>query len=348
MATYRKRTGPRGTRWQVQVRLQGAGSRSATFDTKAEAVEWARDIEGDAKNRLGGGDRRPLSEAIERYSRTVMPRKAASTRRTQKDRLKWWHDKLGDVQLRNITPDLIARIRDEIEESSSGPTANRALAVLSHVLTVASREWGWIRDNPCRRVTRCPENPPRVRFLEPKETERLLAECRKISPALHTFVVVALTTAMRRGEISSLRWSQVDLQRRVIHLDMTKNKERRSIPISDQLFEELRTLQRYVHTDLLFPNPNAEGRPNSFRYDFDRAIEKAGIEDFRFHDLRHTVASYLAMNGATERELAEILGHNTMAMVRRYSHLSTEHVAGLLGRVSSALVPSADASGKHS
>ena len=339
MATIRKRSGKRATTYQAQVRLAGRPAVTRSFETKEEAKRWARETEGTLqRDRRGSGERRPLSEAIEKYSKTTLTKKAPSTQQSNRYRLEWWHDHYGHIRLDHLTPEILCNARDELEAQASGPTANRYLAVLSHVLTTASNEWGWIWDNPLRRVKRCREHSARVRYLSPEETQELLLACRKSSPILHTVVVVALATGMRRGEIMGLRWKDVDLENRLITLEKTKNRERRGIPVSDALFTELTRLPRHIDTDLLFPSPKKRNQPADMSWRFESAVKAARIEDFRFHDLRHTVASFMAMNRATEREIAEVLGHKTMAMVERYSHLSKSHVRGLLNDVSNALV----------
>ena len=217
-------------------------------------------------------------------------------------------------------------------------TVNRYLSALSHAFSVAVKEWGWLEDNPMRKVTKPKEPRGRVRYLGDEERGRLLEECRKSeSPDLYCALVLALSTGARRMEVLGLRWGQVDFHRRAITLLETKNGEIRSLALVGHAFElmDARAKVRRIDTDLVFPG-RLRGRPVDLRASFETALKRAGIEDFRWHDLRHSAASYLAMNGATLAEIAEVLGHKTLAMVKRYAHLSQAHttrvVEGIPGR----------------
>jgi len=189
-----------------------------------------------------------------------------------------------------------------------------------------------------RKVTKPKEPRGRVRYLGDEERGRLLEECRKSeSPDLYCALVLALSTGARRMEVLGLRWGQVDFHRRAITLLETKNGEIRSLALVGHAFElmDARAKVRRIDTDLVFPG-RLRGRPVDLRASFETALKRAGIEDFRWHDLRHSAASYLAMNGATLAEIAEVLGHKTLAMVKRYAHLSQAHttrvVEGIPGR----------------
>ena len=135
-------------------------------------------------------------------------------------------------------------------------------------------------------------------------------------------------------EIMGLRWNQVDLQRRMITLHDTKNGERRSVPIVGHALElmQARAKLRRIDTTLIFPGKNPR-KPINLHRPWLTALQHAGIEDFRWHDLRHSCASYLAMNSASAAEIAEVLGHKTLQMVKRYAHLSHDHVAGVVEKM---------------
>lgn len=137
------------------------------------------------------------------------------------------------------------------------------------------------------------------------------------------------------GELNNLRWSDVDWQRRVITLHDTKNKERRLLPLAHyalQLMEEHNKV-RNIASDLVFPSSSHPMKPWDSRSSWQSALQKANIQNFRFHDLRHSCASYLAMNGASIAEIAEVLGHKTLQMVKRYAHLSEAHTAKVVQRM---------------
>jgi integrase len=139
---------------------------------------------------------------------------------------------------------------------------------------------------------------------------------------------------MRQGEIMGLTREDVDLHQGRATLHETKNGERRVVPLTGKVLELLKenAKVRRLDTNLLFPGKNPQ-KPVDLRAPWEAALKKVGIEDFRFHDLRHSAASYLAMNGASLAEIAEVLGHKTLQMVKRYSHLSEAHTAGVVARM---------------
>lgn len=274
---------------------------------------------------------------IDRYKQDVAPAKKSS--KDQIRHLDWWKEQLGSYVLADVTPALLVEHRERLKNGitcrgtqRSPSTVNRYLTAFSHVFTIAMKEWGWVEDSPFRRVSTLKEPRGRIRFLSDEERVVLLNACKKHSEKLYTIVVLALSTGARKNEIMSLTWKQVDLNRGVIILHETKNGERRVLPLAGHAMEQVTALAkvRSIHTDLLFPSKNDSTKPLSIQSIFQRAVNNAGIEDFRFHDLRHSAASYLAMNGASLAEIAEVLGHKTLQMVKRYAHLSEQHTASVV------------------
>ncbi len=191
------------------------------------------------------------------------------------------------------------------------------MAALSHAFTIAVNEWQWLEDSPMRKVKKPKESRGRVRFLDDDERARLLQTCKESSNEwLYMCVILALSTGMRQGELMGLKWADVNLKDGYIILNETKNGERRRVPLTGHGLELLKqhAKVRRLDTDLLFPGKNPN-KPIDLRRPFNNALKEAGIEDFHWHDLRHCTASYLAMNNASLAEIAEILGHKTLAMV---------------------------------
>jgi len=187
----------------------------------------------------------------------------------------------------------------------------------------------WLERNPCERVAKSKENTGRVRFLSDEERVRLLNACRPHAD-LYLAVLLALTTGARQAEVMSLRWGQIDFKRQVITLHETKNGDRRALPLVGEAFTLLqeRGKVRDLKDDRIFP-PTAKAKKAEYldlRQPWEAALKTAEISDFHWHDLRHTAASYLAMSGVSLVEISKILGHRTMQMVSRYSHLSDEHI----------------------
>lgn len=202
-------------------------------------------------------------------------------------------------------------------------TVNREMACLHHVFTKAV-EWEMIGKSPFDRgkTLIMKENNQRVRYLTEDEITRLLKACEE-KPHLHRIVVCAVHTGMRKGEILSLKWSQI--RNGFIYLEETKTKERRVIPVNETLSKALKEIRKEQGLTSKYVFTYA-GRSFS-RVDraFHGALARAKIEDFRFHDLRHTFASHVLMKGGSLKDVQELLGHKTMTMTLRYAHLSQEH-----------------------
>jgi integrase len=349
MANIRERKGKDGRiSYRVQIRLLGSPAQHATFERKTDAKRWAQQIEAAIREGrhivVNESKKHTVADLVDRHLESL-ERKSPHAYPKQRQILLWWKDRLGARTLANLTPAVIAEQRDallaenigaiEIPQHRSPATANRYLAALSKACTVAIREWYWLQDNPVTRVQKERENPGRVRYLTPEEKDALLAACSK-SPIsqLELIVMLALTTGMRRGEILALRWPDIDLNRGSIVLHKTKNNERRAVPIVPSLLALLgkHAQVRHLHTDLVFARVDRD-RAIDVDHAFQDTVRAAKIENFRFHDLRHTAASYLAMSGATTAEIAAVLGHKTLAMVKRYAHLSDQHTGAVVERM---------------
>lgn len=349
MASIRKRISSDGTTsYRVDVRLKGFPPQRATFKRLTDAKKWGGQTEAAIREgryfKTTEARKHTVADAINRYKDSVLLAKKDGKK--QGAQLDWWNDEIGPYTLADVSPSLLGETRDKLAQDRAPATVVRYLAALSHVFTVAVREWGWLEDNPMRKVTKPKEPRGRVRFLSddeagPKgeiiegERTRLLNACDKSSNSyLKTIVVLALSTGMRQGEILNLRWPYVDLNSGRIVLHETKNGERRVVPLLGRARELLKDLSK-VHrldTDLLFPGRNPK-KPIFIRTPWLEAVKDAGIDDLKFHDLRHSAASYMLMSGASLGEIAELLGHKTLQMVKRYSHLSESHAAGVVARM---------------
>lgn len=365
MAVIEKRKTKDGEiRYRVKIRMKGHPPQTETHRKLTHAKRWAQETETAIREgrhfKTSEAKKHTLGELIDRYIRDVLPRKEKSQKK-QKAQLLWWKEQLGSYVLAEVTPALIAEKRDEFlrgitsrGSQRSPATVVRYLSALSHAFTIAVKEWGWMEDSPMRRVSKLRESKGRVKFLEDEERERLLRACRESSnPHLYPVVLIAISTGMRHGEIINLTWTDVDLQRKRIILQETKNGERRAVPVAGAALEVLANMEktRRLNTNLLFPKVatvdilshtfqerNLERvqkvqKPVELRNAWVTAVKKAGLIDFRFHDLRHCAASYLAMSGASLAEIAEILGHKTLAMVKRYAHLSDSHKYSVVDRM---------------
>ncbi len=334
------------TRFRVQVRLKGYPLQSATFERKTDARRWVQQVEAAIREgrhfKTSEARRHTVADLIDRYIRTVLPRKERSYH-VQLPQLIWWREQLGAHTVADLSPAMIAECRDLLASGTvrgsrtrSPGTVNRYLAALSHALSIAVKEWGWLESSPARRVSKLKEPSGRVRFLSDEERARVLKACLESrNTHLYPAVVVALSTGVRQGELLGLRWRDVDLDRGMIILHQTKNDERRAVPLVGHALHVVRQLSNAPHedADMIF-KARSPGRRASLRTAWERALRRAEIADFRFHDLRHSTASYLAMNGASLAEIAEVLGHKTLQMVKRYAHLSDQHTARVVAAMS--------------
>ncbi len=344
---------PTGT-WKAVVRRKGWPIAAKTFRLKRDAEDWARRTEDEMVRGLyihrAPSEKLVLSEALDRYLKEVTVRKAAGTRAGDKTVAKVLKSKLGRYALIAMTPDLVAGYRDGrlatvSQRTGRLITANTVrveLALLSHLFNVAIREWqiGLIT-NPVAQIEKPNPGSGRKRRLNWKEYMRLMRECRcYANPMLYQIVRVALYTGMRRGEILGLRRQDVDLARRVVHLTQTKNGEPRTVPLSPRAARVLRQALdnpvRPLGTDLIFwGEPGRKGDRRRYVYEpaWQRAVKRAKLEDFHFHDLRHEFVSRLIeFSDLSDVQVATIIGHKTMDMVLRYAHLRAGRLVEKLDR----------------
>lgn len=334
MASVRKRKGRYGVSYYVQVRVKGHKQVTKTFKRKSDAERWAEDTEALIRS---GTDLDGISlddllftKALDRYLVEVSSKKAYNSRRREEDAAKQLVPYFKQYTLKEITPALVAQYRDFRLQKVSASTIHKELALLSHLFRIAEREWSMDVENPVSRISKPTLPRGRLRILDKDESERLLNEAKKSrNKKLYPYLILQLYTGMRPSEGAGLRWEQVFLDQKVIDLTRTKTEPRR-VPLTTTATEILESIKPAEQTGWVFlpanPSQRIIGRPNLFfRRSFDTAVKRAKIDDFNMHDLRHTAASYLLMAGADIRTLADILGHKTMDMVYRYTHLLDDH-----------------------
>jgi integrase len=323
VATFRKR-GP--YQWQAQVRKKGQSLQTKTFETRALAATWARAIEVEMDKGIfvsrAEAESTTLKELLERYLVEITPLKKGATSETNRLRA-LMRLPLAQRFVASIRGMDIACFRDERLQKVTPSTVKRDLVLLGHAFEVARKEWGIHFHNPVRDIKLPAENRPRDRRLQAGEETRLFEACREArNPWLLPIVQLALETAMRQGELIRLRWEHIDLNRRTAHLPDTKNGESRTVPLSTTAVRVLRALPRSLHGQV-FPGVTTEAIKRAHI----RAVRRAGIEDLRFHDLRHEATTRLFEKGLNIMEVASITGHKDLRMLRRYTHLKAEDLA---------------------
>jgi integrase len=347
--------------FRVQVRRRGFRSQSATFPVRGEAKRWATHVEARIR-RERYAVLTPFANVVERYRKEVLPDFAEPARSSRELHLTWWTRRFGNLGLAAVNQVEIAKARDALalEKPLSGhrwthgrrrrktypsrhthspATVNRYLSSLSHLFTVAMHEWNLVERHPVREVKRHAEPLGRARFLTDRERRQLLPQCKRSRwHQLHFLVLLAISTGARRSELIKLKWSDITLSARrpEIHVSESKNGDARFLPLIGHTLAIVRAMKRRHPpvNSYVFPARNGgDGPYRGFDKHWYEALAAAGIEDFRFHDLRHTCASYLAGDGASLLEIADVLGHRSLRMTLRYAHLGTGHKRARLARM---------------
>jgi integrase len=263
-----------------------------------------------------------FADLVDPYLKWAVRQKAFKDKQYVVNQLK---AKFGPTFLSAFGPIVLDGYQSDLLAVGKAPaTVNRHIATLKHMMTKAE-EWGWISERvlqDVRRVKKLPENNKRLRYLSDDEADRLMDACQRSSVAaeLVPIVTLALHTGMRQGEILTLKWNQVDMRNGLILLSDTKSGERRELPMNDTVKAIFRTLPERLDGGKVFVT-HMEGPA------WRTALRRAGIKDFRFHDLRHTFASRLVMRGVDLATVQSLLGHKTITMTLRYAHLSPSHRA---------------------
>lgn len=335
MAKITKRQGKRGVSWVVDYLDPTGRRRRKFFPLKKDAEAYLGKVvstirEGryhdvfDVKKET----QVTFNELADRYEENFKTQKAFN--RSKRYLLNLVKEHFGDKRLSQITYLDLETYRNlrKATPTKGGKTrsdaaVNREMALLSHMFTKAV-EWGFLETSPFKKGKRLmfKENNHRLRFLTDTEIEALLKAC---SPHLRPIVEVALLTGMRRGELLGLKWEQV--RNGFIYLTETKGGKARQIPVNDRLAQIFRELRQKNQLKSPYVFCDAQGRRfHEVKRSFASACKKAGLEDFHFHDLRHTFASHLVMRGVSLKAVQELLGHADVRQTMRYAHLSQAHL----------------------
>ncbi len=327
MASIRKR----GDTWQARVSRQGFPPETKSFPTKAGADRWSRIVEGSMDSRQFVSTREAetttLGDLLRRYRESITPSKRGAVE--EAFRLKSLErSRMARLAVVNVTPKVVADYRDERLKDCCPGTVIRDLAVLSSIFNHARREWDIGVPNPVEMVRKPTAPSGRDRVLTQDEQSRLLAAAiptGRRNRLLVPILIVALETAMRRGELLGMTWADVHLDRAVLRLPLTKNGSSRWVPLSSRAVAALESLDRSTSVFVFPVRFAALGKM------FERLCVRAQVADFRFHDLRHTAATRLADKLPNVIELAAVTGHRSIQMLKRYYHPTAEALAAKLG-----------------
>jgi integrase len=333
--------------WKAVIRLTGWPTVAKTFRLKRDAEDWARRVEDEMVRGIyvhrAPSERMTVSMAIERYLKEVSPTKKASTERGEHIHAKAVNTALGKYALASVTADVVAKFRDaRLEAGKSNNTVRLELAFLGHLFTIAIKEWRLgLTYNPVHNIRKPSPGAGRDRRLLGDEEQRLRqAVSEHSNPMIRWIFEVAVETGMRSSEITSLRRSQIELERRIVRLPDTKNNTPRTVPLTkvavDALREALSNPIRPIDTDLVFfgePGKDGKRRPYNFNKVWQRIKQEVGCKDLRFHDLRHEAVSRLVEGGFSDMEVMAVSGHKSTQMLKRYTHLRAEDLVARLDSI---------------
>ena len=342
MASFYKRKLSDSFVWEVKIRRKGYPVQFQTFSNRADAEKWARKIESE----IDGGifvsrkeaENTTISEALDRYEREVIPAKKGAKQESVRVRT-WKKTPLAFRFLATVQGKDIATYRDERLKKVASNTVRHELALLSHLFTIAVKEWGMAGlVNPVRQI-RMPKMPAgRDRRLKPGEFDRIIAASK--SDMLPPVSRLALETGMRQAEIAGITWNRVDLKKRTITLLETKNGEKRIIPLSPEAIKILSGIPRRIDGkvwNVFSPTAIATAWRRavaSARAKYEKECEEKNekpdpefLKDLHFHDLRHEATSRFFEKGLDTMEVSAITGHKTLQMLKRYTHLKAEDLA---------------------
>ena len=333
MSTIQKFTRAKGDVYRVLIRKAGSKPISKTFSNKKLAIQFAKSMDSNREffEAYGYENNKEikLSLLINNYLNYEYKGK---DKVEQTRKLNLWLKSLGDIAIKEIKASSISKTLSTLPSYLSNASINRHKAAISGVLTYAFRK-GYVKTNPVRIIPSLPENNERTRFLSEAERTRLFSSCRASHwDKLYLIVLLAITTGARKGELTKLRWNDIDFERRTAYVSTTKNGQPKVLPLTNSVIRELQVFNKN-DSRLIFESKVKENVAYCFTKPWKKALKDAEIEDFRFHDLRHSCASYLAQSGASLLEIADVLGHKQISVTKRYAHLCIEHKSSLINRV---------------
>ena len=325
MATFRKR-GP--YQWEARIRKRGYPTTCKTFENKADAEAWAKEVESDMYKNLfvpsKEAEQYTLGECLDRYIEEHVPRLKHPKREEYRARFLQRYPISHRIMATIRSKDIADFRRQREEEGCSGNTIRLDFAMLSKLFNYARSDWGMESlQNPVQLAAKPRPGKARERRLEDGEEKKILESAK--SP-FDDIIRFALETAMRREEIARMEWKHVNLRARSVFLPETKNAEARTVPLSPIALEILKTLPKHEGSELVFGVDKEK-----ITYAMKDIRKETGIEDLRFHDLRHEATSRFFENTDLDvMEIKAITGHKTLQMLARYTHLRTARLADRL------------------
>lgn len=364
MAEIKKRKKKNGEwSYTVCVRIKGSPMQSKTFSRRTDAQEWESKMETSIKENINFPKRKAqrytVADVIDQFIEDELPKKTPKMQKEFLKSLNWFRKEIGSLHLSSVNTEILVACQKKLSQKNkevpmkknepmvagekiSNATVNRYLMYLRVMFSYCLYR-DIIDINPMAKLKKLPEDNARKRCLDTKEIKKLLEACTEASHELYLCVLIALLTSARKSEILNLTWGTVDFENKMLYFLDTKNGTDRGTPMHDNLYDELIAYKNNnkVHNlknDYLFKT--ADGKPNEALIGklFRKVVKKCGIEDFKFHDLRHTSASHQAMSGVSQPITQKTLGHKSPMMTNRYSHLRDENLRPTINQVGNKML----------
>lgn len=311
--------------YHVQIRKRGYPTQTKTFTKEADARRWATIIESEMERGVfvsrTEAEATLVKDVLQRFATEILPTKRSE--QSDKSRIKTLTEAFGDYRLASLNSTQVARFRDQRLKVVGPQSVIHEINLLNRVLKTATMDWGIALPAglPTTQVRKPIRPRGRDRRVTKDEIEKILKATESLE--LQTIITIAIETGMRRSELASLRWEEIDLNKQTAHLPKTKTDVPRTVPLSKAA---VNTLKKFHVKD--------EGcvfslQSESMSQAFERACQphRANISGVRFHDLRHEATSRLFEKGLNVMEVAAITGHKTLNMLKRYTHLRAEDLA---------------------
>lgn len=365
MAYIKEIINKNGISYQVNIRVNGYKPIYKTFKgdkAKSRAKKWATVIEGQMNNGTykevlfeNGSPQakiKTLHNLIEYFKNNIACKRYEHAEKYD-CMFDWWDKNLGFYKLEELTTSLITQKKELLEKepiykwkdknkstTRSANTINKYLMCLSAILTYATKELELLEINPCSNVKLMPKSKGRTRFLSLEEIKAFLNACKEHSSMVYLFAMISLSTGARYSEVLHLQVENIDFDNQQVFYLNTKNKEHRGVPINQELKELIQNylIENNITNGNIFRAKRNDGTYPCIKEYLEKIIKNIGLEDFHIHDIRHTTASYIAMNGGSLLDIAEILGHKSLVMARRYSHLTQKHTATVLNKMTNKIL----------
>ena len=352
-----KKTGKKS--YLARVRVKGHKPISQTFSNKTLAEKWIKKIEVEFEESsispVYEARRTTISTIIDRFIAYELPKRKPKAQQEFKMVLEWFRKEIGEYTLTGITTEILVNCREKLankkkeipmkngklktsDETLSPATVNKYLTYMRVVFEYCVKDLDILQINPMSKVRKLSVKNERKRFLSLDEITKLLDKCKSTNQEVYLCTLIALLCGARKSEVLHLTWETVDLENKMLYFLDTKNGEDRGVPIHEFLYKELVEFKaqnkiRNLKKDYLFKTEDSKPKESLIGKLFPKIVKSCGIEDFRFHDLRHTQASYQAMSGLSQPITQKTLGHKTTQMTNRYSHLRDDILRNPINQV---------------